>query len=184
MNRMQTKPTATAPMDLLGLSRRATGPLPQCESLPRRESLPSRHDDDTDSVLTITDLITKEDDMRHDTFITIKDDTLSNPAGDQSTNWAEVARLLLQHAEAIDATCRANGISSSIAAQVRLLMSPEQAGQERRDGKRALQAAFDARVRRGELENREKAAMADLLMRLQTPLSKIPKEGFQRICTG
>jgi hypothetical protein len=139
---------------------------------------PQRHDDRHDIVLTVTDHPSPH---KEHTMYTITKDSLGQPAGDQSANFAEVNSVLMELARKIDATFATLGAEASIAALVQDLMRPDAVGTRSLSPYVIASQAINERVARGEAENRAKALAADMLMRLQTPMHKRFKPGFQRI---
>lgn len=158
-NRMMDRAPRTAPMDLLGLRHR------------HDETFRTHHPQ-------------KEDPMNI-TLASIGKDT---PAGNQSST-STLARYLQYLRERPDDVAAVSERLGPNATITEIVMAVQALDTETIDSRvmafqgryvRQSQAMVD-RVARGEAENRQKAAMAELLARLQTPPSKIPTPGYQRI---
>jgi hypothetical protein len=170
MNRMMQKPPMIAPMDLLGLSRRAN---------PLRD----RHDDAPFLTLVDQQSLPKYDSMTY----TISNRTLGlkdSPASDgpmPSANFAEINQVLMELARKIDATFATLGADASIAQLVQSIMrdSTGPKGASLTDDPKMrvwLQADADYRAQQ-QCERAARAAAAWLA----TPESKKFVPGFQKV---
>jgi len=158
-NRMQTHPDQTIEMDVFGLRKR------------------------NDCVLRLSDeQPTQEDAMRYvsdrDVVLNLKDKPSAPKPPDQSQNWEEVRRLLMEAARKIDPTYT---ISEQEALCARLIADMMRQTATPRSTNEYLVGMANAGVAKAQREYQERVAKAATEEAIAVPMNKRTKWGYQRV---